>query len=303
MEISTQQRKKDVNSLYPFMKNINRNHAFFGEYCLIYSFTNEIIRNIFQNINTGNTALSVLSSGDQVFELIMKGYFDIHTFDINRYSEYYALGLKMAAIENLSYHDFLRLFTDKYSSIQNVFSDLIKEMPMEYQGFWQQYQFIYKDVLEAQKLNSDQEIVRNQKSKIYLTDLLSWDFNMELFWTRSTYLTGEYNYELLKKLLPYASIKFENCDILDILKNNFKYDLIYISNVLEYVSNFYDEDRLLKGAYNNLLKNKGQLVSIFQKGTGYIPYDFKKVTSLYEGIDKWDYSIIQKSLLRRIRLK
>ena len=57
-------------------------------------------------------ALSVLASGDHVFNLIYYGILNIDTFDTNRLTEYYALGLKRAALLAFTYEEYL-LFNQK----------------------------------------------------------------------------------------------------------------------------------------------------------------------------------------------
>lgn len=73
----------------------------------VYLWTNENVRG-YQNLFEGKkNVLSVLSSGDQIFNMLLKGVIKIDTFDNNGLTEYFTLGLKKAMILKYSYEEFL----------------------------------------------------------------------------------------------------------------------------------------------------------------------------------------------------
>ncbi|MBR2828102.1 MAG: hypothetical protein IKE70_02595, partial [Bacilli bacterium] len=79
----------------------------YNPYKSTYLWTNEdIIETLNQvKIPKKEKALTVLSSGDHLFNLIVDGYKEIDTFDINRLSEYTSLGLKRAMILKYNLED------------------------------------------------------------------------------------------------------------------------------------------------------------------------------------------------------
>ena len=80
----------------------------FSEYGPTYFFTTENIRAYLENNSfSKNRALSVLASGDQVFNLAYFGMKEIDTFDINILT-YFTFWLKYAMILGLTYPEFLQ---------------------------------------------------------------------------------------------------------------------------------------------------------------------------------------------------
>ena len=88
----------------------------FGEYDKVYATTTENIDAYLKlaEFSGKNEALSVLASGDQAFSLASKGIKNITTFDINKLTEYYALGLKRSAILTYGYNEFLSYFKNLF---------------------------------------------------------------------------------------------------------------------------------------------------------------------------------------------
>ena len=86
----------------------------FSEWQKVYKETNENINGYMQQLDFKDKkkALSVLASGDHVFNLIYYDILNIDTFDTNRLTEYYALGLKRAALLAFTYEEYL-LFNEK----------------------------------------------------------------------------------------------------------------------------------------------------------------------------------------------
>ena len=116
----------------------------FTKYQKVYITTNENIKdylNIF-NINKKDNALSVLASGDCVFNLICKGINNIDTFDTNSLTEYLVLGLKYAMIEKYTYKEYLinmEKLCDMDSNLEEItaiINDLLKFMDGKYKKYW-----------------------------------------------------------------------------------------------------------------------------------------------------------------------
>ena len=83
------------------------------KYNKIYLFTNENISAMTKELSLyGTDVLTVCSSGDHIFNFLLEGVSNIETFDINILAEY-IFYLKKAAIEVLSYEEFLDFFFPK----------------------------------------------------------------------------------------------------------------------------------------------------------------------------------------------
>ncbi len=86
--------EKSLEGVKKIVSGETSSGGFFGEYDKFYPYTNECISGYLRFVDfiKKNSALSVLSSGDHVFSLISHGINNVDTFDINRLTEYYALG-------------------------------------------------------------------------------------------------------------------------------------------------------------------------------------------------------------------
>ena len=81
--------------------SLNDNRSLHTSYSKVYLWTNENIDAYLNivDISSKENALSVLASGDQTFNLITKGIMNIDTFDTNKLTEYFALGLSFNALK------------------------------------------------------------------------------------------------------------------------------------------------------------------------------------------------------------
>ena len=93
----------------------------------VYSYTNENIKSYLNNFdfNDKNSALSVLSSGDYVFNLIHNGITSIDAFDSNYLTEFYSLGIKKAMILKYDYKDFLHKYLDLLLGYYSIYKESI----------------------------------------------------------------------------------------------------------------------------------------------------------------------------------
>ena len=121
-----------------------RNNTFF-EYDKVYATATENIDGYLNLVDFEgkNNALTILASGDQTFSLASKGIKNITTFDINKLTEYYALGLKKAAIEAFSYEEFLAYFKRLFDinigldELTDMVKYLLSYMDYEYKIYWE----------------------------------------------------------------------------------------------------------------------------------------------------------------------
>ena len=86
----------------------------FSRYQKFYYCTNENIKAYLDLVEFTNKerALSVMASGDHIYNLITKGILDIDTFDTNELTEFYALGLRRAIILKYNYQEYLNLMNN-----------------------------------------------------------------------------------------------------------------------------------------------------------------------------------------------
>jgi len=116
----------------------------FAEYQKVYAWTNEYIKGYLDLVSFTNkdSALAVMASGDHAFNLIEKGISNVDTFDTNRLTEFYALGLKRAMILKYDYKTFLevtqRLYSDDITiaEISEIVFGLLPFMDRKHAIYW-----------------------------------------------------------------------------------------------------------------------------------------------------------------------
>ena len=220
-------------------KDFSIRNSLFGKYGKVYAFTNENVANCMKLVDFSKkkSALTVLSSGDHAFNLITEGIINVDTFDINKLTEYYALGLKRAMIMKYSYKEFLDIvdvinyqrgpmyspfdverFNTSEDIIKQVVFDLLYDMDKEHRDFW-------LCVLDGYR---DYKIL---SFRLFQDDCEEITFN-------NNYLKNEEAYNRLKSRLGKANISFINARILEV-PNRFRsreYDVVMFSNILDYMN-------------------------------------------------------------------
>ena len=265
VKIISEQRRKDLDeaielylSAYQKKDFVNDN---FVEYAGYYRITNEPFSKFLAKANFSDTTktLSVLSSGDQVFEMVRKGIKKIDTFDINRMTEYFALGFKKRAIECLTYEQFLSL--NKYDRIVTKHNNenleiekyVIENMEEEYKWFWQEL------IASLKGEGFNVSVFHFVIDYLYLT---------KFHYSRNPYMADKEKYKELQQKLLKAKITFQQADIKELPKKFQQYDLIYLSNILEYHEDIFEKSgfppeeaiKLLKKIYNKMLNNYGEII-------------------------------------------
>ena len=260
---ASEQRRKDLEEALKLSGKKIKEVTDFKEHNIFFGLTNEYLQDLWSRFRiSGETGLSVLASGDQMLNLIYKGVSKIDTFDINRLTEYYAIGFKKRAIECLSYEQFIKLFdyydrdTAPYYFLNPELEKyVIENMEEEYKRFWQE--FLYRS----------KELNPTKPNSIFLLAQKS-----ELKWVKSNhsniYMNNIKNYQKLQQNLLNAKITFQQMNILDISPNMGKYDTIFLSNIFDYYEDMFDENpfdealKLAKSIYENNLQDGGQLIFI-----------------------------------------
>ncbi|MBQ4584297.1 MAG: hypothetical protein IJA94_05375 [Bacilli bacterium] len=265
MKISEQRRidlDKAINTyLERFEKsNIDIQRKFL-EYSGYYKFTNEYLGRLILKKNysaeflSEKRLLTVLSSGDQAFNFINQGVMTVDTFDINRLTEYFALGFKKVALETLTYDQFENLFKNfLVDSARDLEKGVIENAPEEYKWFWTEFKYALK---------------QNGFPNPSVFDLAK---RMDYYRVKSSnvnpYLCSVDDYKNFQQQLSKAKITFQQCDIKELPTKLAKYDLVLLSNIVEYYgkTNKPISEQLLEAQtvtqdiFNNNLNLGGEMV-------------------------------------------
>ena len=220
-------------------KNYNSTNLFDG-YQRAYFQTNENIDGYLNLVDISNSenALCVAGSGDQAFSLISKGINNIQLFDINKLTEYIIIGLKKAIILKYNYSDYFNIlgklvnYKSGFKEIYNVIYELIPYMEEKYQNFWLEIINYYK------------MIQLEEKTDYNLIPMLCLTNIEQIIKNNSSYLNTSKDYEKLKANLKDALINFRYVNALN-LKNEYKdnkFDLILLSNILDYFHMYWDSN-------------------------------------------------------------
>lgn len=235
----------------------------FSKYQKVYASTNENINGYMSKLNFQDktSILSVMSSGDHIFNAVYYGITNVDTFDSNKLTEYFSLGIKRSAILAFNYKEYLNFITkifDQETSLEEL-TELIKllfpYMEDNHKIYWNNIiDFNYKlQNKEQNKLNLFNMLLINIKDTL-------------LNINKNSYLRSEQDYNILKSKLINSNISFRCCECLD-LPNNFskQYDFIFLSNIADYFyKNFgyywkYNKLKEVENNFDNLLKEEGIL--------------------------------------------
>ena len=200
----------------------------------IYPFTSENIAGYMKDLDlTGKKVITVTGSSDHILNAILQGATEITTFDINPLTKPY-MDLKISALKNLSYEDFIKLLL--FESNMNLDYSIISSLDMsdESKMFWLE---------QLSKFNNNGIELRNSSL-----------FNTKYFNPNSKLLQNLYlersKYNLLKQQIKEANITFINASLND-LKIDENFDYMFLSNISDYLSLMYNSDPLRK--YRDLL--------------------------------------------------
>lgn len=217
----------------------------FSKYSKGYLWTNENIKEYINKkyISEYNSALSVTGSGDHLFNLILNNVLNIDTFDTNTLTEYNVLGLKKALIEKFKYNDFLticELIANNMLTLEEttyLIKDLLPLMDKKYRKYWQKIS------------EYNYQLQKNNDEYLDLFAMLFININEKNnFIRRNSYLMGKDNYDKFKENMMRANINFYCTNAINILDTfpNQKYDVILLSNILDYITINWNYEQLRK---------------------------------------------------------
>ena len=226
-------------------KRITKVFEPFSKYSKGYLWTNENIKEYINKkyISEYNSALSVTASGDHLFNLILNNVLNIDTFDTNTLTEYNVLGLKKALIEKFKYNDFLticELIANNMLTLEEttyLIKDLLPLMDKKYRKYWQKIS------------EYNYQLQKNNDEYLDLFAMLFININEKNnFIRRNSYLMGKDNYDKFKENMMRANINFYCTNAINILDTfpNQKYDVILLSNILDYITINWNYEQLRK---------------------------------------------------------
>lgn len=226
----------------------------------VYFHSNENLKVVFSEIDVLNKdVLSVLASGDQAFHLLNKGAKHVDLFDKNKLTIYYY---------------YIRLWTLKYLG-----------------NFYPNSDFTISFVAELLKFVNPSSKEENDAYNYWTKIVNSFDNNMinKLFYRGSYERLNEI--KDINQLLTRIDEKFSfyNIDLRkDVSEIKNKYDVIYISNISEYV--FHDEPTFEKYMNNiyNLLKPNGVVISVNARYKLFLDeedYEKKIFSKKFDGVE------------------
>ena len=207
----------------------------------IYPFTNEDLSEYINYFENRQTMLSVVASGDQIFNAILKGTKEVEAFDINPLVKYYFY-LKKAAIETLTREEFIKMFIDVSYMIECsslvYFDKILLKLDSNTGDFWY-------ELMKGFKFSWYDLFYSNMFYKSHKDDILA-----------NPYL-GKEEYQRLRGLLKDTHIAIKDGNILDLADSysSRKFDLIYLSNIWEYLNlhDYFEMQKKLKLTPNGCL--------------------------------------------------
>lgn len=195
----------------------NINGTAFHNTSVIYKGTNEKQIDYQHHILGKKDILTTLGSSDQVLNSMLVSPNSITAFDISRFPKYF-LYLKLAAVLNLSYEEFIYFFFESTTTSEiydDMYDKISNSLPKDDKEFWDSL-FSYFDWYD-----------------IYESSMFSRETVIPSYHIRQNpYLTKE-NYYCLRELIPAISLKTKEGNIYT-MDFDQDYDFINLSNIWNY---------------------------------------------------------------------
>ncbi len=219
----------------------------------IYPYTNELISLYYAKNLEDKKVLSVTSSGDHILHAVLGGCTNITAFDINRFCKYFS-ALKIAMIRRYNYTKFMEKFKYLTNLLGNQYFYQI--------NFYTKTKGLLKILTEVSPYLSNEELffwfnyvklgARSIRKHEWCEQLSSNEYTYSFVennaWTR------EEEFWRLKSNLANCTISYIDSDISSLYKKNSeKFDVIYLSNILERA--FEGRTNLLLNLRKNLNNN------------------------------------------------
>ena len=198
-----------------------------GRFDIIYPFTSENIAGYMKELNlTDKRIITVTASGDHILNAIAQGATDTTTFDINPDTRYY-MELKIAGVQQLEYDEFLKIFL--FDNPMSLHKETIMRLMVskECKAYWK----------KKYQQNQNNGLLL-KKSPIFYRKY----FNPQSKLKQNIYLNKD-KYEEVRKRLKKVKIRFINTDLKNLYLKE-KYDVMFLSNISDYISLMYKNHSL-----------------------------------------------------------
>lgn len=250
-----------------------------SDYSELYSFTTENLNEYLPEFEIKDKEiLTVLASGDQVFNLILLQAKKIVTFDINKLSYYY-YELKKTAIKKLRYDEFLEFFMIDSDENFNchLFDKLQNYLLPDVEEYWEA---IFK-------------YFEYSGHRLRLSNLFNNQLDSNECTLKANLYLNEDSYRELRNKLDTVDVSFINLDIKKIEELDSKYDYVIISNLTLYIEDVFEKNylkeyaKLVKSIKSKLLKKSGNIIF------AYI-YDYNHSKKQYKS-DIENFSLVKET--------
>ena len=219
----------------------------------IYPFATENVRACLSDYEFSNKdCLTVLGSGVQALYMFLKGARSVSTFDVNSLAIYYYEFLKAFILSGLDFSSYRKLFIKSFGNKDNTYKKILDYMDGDYKTYFKVlYDKYGSNILSNRKLFN---IVNNSRYEcVKYNDI----FKKE-------------NLKILRNNISNFKFEFVNSDINN-LKLNKNYDFMYFSNIMQYVSEMYNDNMI-----NSLKRYRDVLMNLFnnlnENGIAYLSY-------------------------------
>lgn len=203
----------------------------------MYIYATEMVSDYYSKLNIKNKrVLSVTGSGDQIINAYFFGAKEVVGFDINKYASFF-LELKVSAILNLTYQEFIRFFgKDMVSGTLDIklYNKLNQNLSSPARKFF--------DKIYQKFKNNGRRLLKSDYFR-QRAMILSSAAHINI------YLKNEKNYLKCRGIMQNKKLQSLELDVNDILINKKlkgKFDVINLSNVLNYLTGNTEEENLLK---------------------------------------------------------
>ena len=269
-EILKRELENDVYFAHKIINNGVDDTNRFSDHSHIYRFTNEPINSYAKYLEDKNSILSVTGSGDQILKCITLGTKEVDTFDISTFPRYF-LDMKIAAVKSLSSEEFYNMFYsnefekpeyDKYEKFRD-------NLPINSRYFWD---CLFDSYSWGQIYSSKLFTHRNG---------LGFVNDKEKMLNHYSFLNSE-EYNKLQENAQDVKISSFVSNVSELKdKTDRSYDLIFLSNIVDYISveNFKKYISSLKVNPNGIILNTFSLAC---NGNRYADYNLLKQDGFVE---------------------
>ncbi|PKM91487.1 hypothetical protein CVU82_02730 [Candidatus Falkowbacteria bacterium HGW-Falkowbacteria-1] len=202
----------------------------------MYIYATEMVSDYYSCLNLeGKRVLSICGSGDQIINAFYFGAREVVAFDIN-YNSFFILDLKLTAINKLNYLEFINFFGSNLidGSLEfGLYNKLKVFLSVKTRNFFDK---LYKEFDYKGKKLIKSDYFRQRS----MFDVLASDINY--------YLKNEKEYLKCREIVQNRKIQFLQLDVNDILtckKLKGGFDIINLSNVLNYLTGKTEEENVL----------------------------------------------------------